>query len=408
MKLPPPALCLLWSSGGWVACRPIPPKDRPPATGSTAADSGLLNRAPTAPLLSIQPPEPATGDPLRFQVEQAPVDPDGDPLTWTILWSVDGQEAPEWSDSVPADATQKGQVWELRASVSDGQLHSEVNLAVVVIGNTEPTATVTLQPDTPTTLDSLRAVPSGTDPDGDPIGYRLVWLLNGEVTDHTAPDIPADATRAGETWTVVVTPSDPATNGPATTGSVVVLNSVPTVSRLRITPDDPTVEDTITAEYETDDPDPDDLLTARFVWTVDGVATDTDTGLSPGSFVRGQEIGLSISLDDGTVEGPPRYADPVTVGNSPPEVLSAWITPAEPTPEDTVSCSGVGWSDADGDPEAYEVIWSLNGSPGPSTEQWDLSPLGATGGETLQCILVPHDGLEPGPSRAHTVTLAPS
>jgi len=407
MRVPAPTLRLLWYSLGWVACGPVPSKDSPPATGSTASDSGLLNRAPTAPVLSIQPPAPATGDPLGYRVEEAPLDPDGDALTWDILWSVDGQEAPEWSDTVPADATRKGQVWELRASVSDGRLHSDVSLAVVVIGNTEPTATVTLQPDNPTTLDTLRAVPSGSDPDGDTIGYRLVWLLNGEVTDHTTPDIPAEATRAGETWTVVVTPSDPDTAGPATTRSVVVLNSVPTVSRLRITPDNPTVHDTLSVEFETDDPDTDDLLTPHYAWTVDGVSAGTGPELAPGTFVRGQEVGLSISLNDGTVEGPARFADPVAVENSPPEVLSAWITPAEPTPDDTVACSGVGWTDADGDPEAYEFIWSLDGAPGPSTEQWDLSPLDATGGQTLQCILVPHDGIEPGPSRTVTVTLAP-
>ena len=371
----------------------------------STTDTGRAQRPPTAPEVAIEPAAPISANDLTWRVVTAPTDPDGDSLTWSVAWAVDGVDAPDWTDTVSADATAKGQVWELRVSVTDGLFTSDTALEVVVIGNTPPEAAVVLTPEAPTTDDILRATPSGTDVDGDTLGYRIAWLKDGENTGITSLDVPAEQTRAGETWSVVVTPLDPEGSGTAATASVVIQNSVPVVTDLRIVPTRPDTTDTLTATFVGDDPDPGDILVPAYTWTVDGVEAGTDAELAGGRFVRGQEVGLSIALNDGTVTGPTRTAEPVVVGNATPEVLEAVLDPASPAPGDTVTCGGVGWFDADYDPEGYQYIWSLDGESGPTVDHYHLSSTAVVGGETLTCILVPDDGIDVGTSVSVSTTI---
>lgn len=392
----------------WSACSEPSPKDSGTRTPPVRADTAVPNRPPSAPIVAIEPATPATGDDLRYRLVTPPFDPDGDPLELTIQWALDGTVAPDHTDQVPADVTAKGQVWELRATASDGTFTSDTALEVVVIGNTPPTASVALSPSAPTTLDTLRATPRGSDVDDDTLGYRIVWLVNGENTGMTGLDVSDVHTTAGETWSVVVTPTDPDGAGEPVTTSVVIQNSAPTVADLDILPREPGTEDTLTASFAGDDPDRSDILVPVYSWTVDGSPVSTDATLAPTFFRRGDEIGLSIALNDGTVEGPARFAAPLTIENTPPEALSADLTPPNPGPEDTVTCTAWGWTDPDGDAEGYQVAWTLDGTTGPAADHWHLETSGAVGGETLTCTIIPDDGIDTGSAlTASTTVVAP-
>jgi len=389
-----------------TSCRGAEPKDssRPPPLPS---DTGRINRPPTVPDLAIEPDDPVTADDLSYRVEIPPTDPDGDALSWSISWAVDGVPAPEWTDTVSSEATHKGQVWELRATVTDGQFVSDTALEIAVIGNTPPTATVEITPATPTTLDSLRATASGSDVDGDTLGYTLVWLVNGINTGITDLEIPSSRTRAGESWSVVVTPADPDSTGEPTAASVAVVNSSPTITAIDIDPSRPETTDTLVSSFVGADADQEDILIPIYSWTVNGAEVGTGPELDSSSFVRGQEVGLSIALDDGTVEGPARFAEPVIIENSKPTIADAQLTPPGFGPTDTVTCSAAGWYDADSDLEGYTYIWSAAGMPGPSTAAWDLATAGVTSGDQVACTIVPFDGFDNGASITVTETVSP-
>lgn len=395
----------------WVAVSGLgcasPGKDdtaRPGMPGSV--DSAVSRSPPSTPVVSIEPPDPLTGDDLTWRFDVPPEDPDGDPLSWGVSWHVDGEEQSDVTDVVSSDRTALGQVWELRVSVTDGIFTSDTALAVVVIGNTPPVAGVVITPEAPTTVDRLRANPSGTDADGDSFGYEILWLVDGSNSGITGPDVPAERTRAGESWSVVVTPVQAGEIGEEATATARILNSSPVVTALRIEPTRPVTDDTLSLRLEGSDPDGDDVLRPIYTWTVDGVEVSAAAELDPSAFVRGQEIGAAVAFHDGTVEGPTRYAEPVVIGNSEPTISDVTIEPAEPSPTDTVACRPGGWSDADGDPEDYTYAWALNGASGPTTDTWDLATTDATVDDVVSCVVTPVDEFSTGVSLVATASVA--
>lgn len=385
-----------WTCTVWSACAAPSKTDTARPLLPSPDDSAVLQNPPTGPAVSIVPAEPLTADPLSWTVDRPPTDPDGDPLTWSVMWSVDGVEQPQFSDTVPADATALGQVWELRVAVSDGTFASDTALAVAVIGNTAPVASVVITPEAPTTVDRLRAIPSGTDVDGDAFGYEILWLVNGSNSGLTGPDVPAERTTAGESWSVVVTPYQAGEMGVEASATARIRNSSPVVTALDIQPRRPGTNDSLTAEFEAEDADPGDTLVPRFSWTVDGIEVGTTAELASSLFVRGQEVGLSVAMNDGTVTGPARYADAVTIENTAPSITQVAIVPVAPGPTDVAHCVPTGWDDADGDAAAYEFAWTLAGAIGPTTASWDLSTAAAVAGDSLGCAATPVDGWDTG------------
>jgi len=400
----------VWLACGLLACTDSSKGDSAGAAGGDGGgtiDSGVRQRPPSAPVISIFPPDPVTSDDLTWQVDEAPVDPDGDALTWFVAWFADGAPATDFTDSVPAEETLKGQVWEVRATVTDGTYTSETAIDVVVIGNTPPVAQALLTPESPTTLDRLRVSPSSIDPDeADAIGYSIVWSVDGVEAGLTGLDVDPSSTTEGEVWTVEVTPVDPDGAGEVATASVTIENSLPLVDSVEIGPDDPTTNDDVEAVFAAHDPDDADVLTPIFEWTVDGSVVGTDATLSRSLYRRDQVIGLSVAMHDGTVEGPARFADSVVVNNSAPSIVGADLDPAAPDTADDVTCIPRGWSDADGDVAGYTYQWTLDGVMGSTSNHWHLGTSGASAGQTLTCTVVPDDGLDPGAPVSVSVTLS--
>ncbi|HCH62788.1 MAG TPA: hypothetical protein DFR83_08290 [Deltaproteobacteria bacterium] len=387
---------LALASGPWMSCAKPESLDTALLPSPGAVDAVMTQTPPSTPTVAIEPFEPLTTDDLRWTFERLPEDRDGDLLSWSVLWAVDGTERLDYGDTVPADATALGQVWEVRVAVTDGVFTTDTALAVTVIGNTPPVASVVITPEAPTTLDRLRATPSGSDVDGDAFGYEILWLVDGSNSGLTGPDVPPDRTRAGESWSVVVTPVQAGEIGEEATATVRIQNSSPTVTELEIEPSDPLTTDTLTLQLEGDDADPNDVLQARYTWTVDGVVVGTESELDARHFVRGQEVGAAVALHDGTVRGPARYAEPVVIGNSEPAITGVVIEPSGPQPSDTVICRPEGWSDADDDPEAYTFAWTLNGDHGPTVDLWDLTTATVAANDVVACAVTPMDGYASG------------
>ena len=111
----------------------------------TAASVTLLNGAPAAPSVTIQPAAPSVTDDLVCAVTES-TDPDDDALTWTISWSVGGLDYPSAvpgaagpltttiaDDTVPAADTTANQNWVCAAIANDGEYDSDPGTASVYL-----------------------------------------------------------------------------------------------------------------------------------------------------------------------------------------------------------------------------------------------------------------------------------
>ncbi len=107
--------------------------DGVPATASATIAVG--NQAPSAPTVSITPAEPTDDDVLTCVIETESVDPDGDAVTYSYAWSVDGVDAGLSSASVNGTLTTEGQTWTCSVTASDGELSSSTTSVGVEIAS---------------------------------------------------------------------------------------------------------------------------------------------------------------------------------------------------------------------------------------------------------------------------------
>ena len=146
-------------------------------TGTAVSDSvTVLNSAPTAPVVTISPSDPTEGvDDLLCEVSVAATDADGDPLTYSAVWEVDGTEYPDpdtgslhigpstttWTDdTVPGADTLEGEDWTCAMTADDGTDAGPDGTDGVTIGTASTCGNGVLDP--------------GEEYDGGPIPYSNI------------------------------------------------------------------------------------------------------------------------------------------------------------------------------------------------------------------------------------------
>ena len=143
-----------------------------------------------------------------------------------------------------------------------------------------PTASVTIIPSAPTTVDDLVASVSSSDPEGAVVQLTVRWLLDGEpdLGHDDSYVVPAGVTSAGQEWTVEVIPSDGGQEGEPVSATVTIGNTPPALTSVTILPEDPREgTDVVATPGATSDLDGDDV-TVEFAWWVAGEAVDGVTG----------------------------------------------------------------------------------------------------------------------------------
>ncbi len=104
----------------------------------TGDDDTAGNQPPTAPLISISPPDPTADDDLLCTVIQDSTDPENDPISYSWQWAVDGVMIGFAGPNLTAGATEDGQFWSCAVIPNDGQQDGDAGLASVAIGDVEP------------------------------------------------------------------------------------------------------------------------------------------------------------------------------------------------------------------------------------------------------------------------------
>lgn len=302
------------------------PHDGEAAGPSCETSVTVQNSPPRLGPVSIQPPRPTVADALSFKLEAQPTDPDGDPVSLDVRWSVDGQPLPAGDGvRIPAGLLRKHQRVKVRVEAFDGALPSGPVEAEVELANSPPAAPrPTIEPSTPRSQDDLRcslAAPT-LDADGDQLRHEFRWTLERQggagARTVAGPLLKESETNRAERWVCTARALDGEAAGPDGSTVAEIGNSAPSAPQAEIQPASPSKADTLRCVVTEPGRDPDgDPVSYRFRWTKDGVvqpfASETDT--VPARLLKEKDIWqCSVVASDGKLESQPAESLDVVVG----------------------------------------------------------------------------------------------
>ena len=170
----------------------------------------VANSAPVVSGISIDPQQPTTGMYLNAFHPQ-PEDADGDFLTLTYTWLINGNVVDNDSAYLPPGLAQRGDKVALRLKVFDGTHEVQVESEEIEIVNSPPSVqSVEILPFQATVTDELvLSLYSLSDDDGDSIDLSYQWKLNDQIlTDQTASSLPSGIAKHQDIVAVQVILSD--------------------------------------------------------------------------------------------------------------------------------------------------------------------------------------------------------
>ena len=288
-----------------------------PGDGITTGEpvSGALTIANTAPSIAsvaISPGSPTAVDTLTCEATGAS-DPDGDLVTLSYAWDVGG--SPAGTGTTLSGAFAKADEVICTATATDETGASVTSSATVTIGNTAPEVlTVTLGPSEAYTNDTLTAVATTSDLDGDSVTVSYAWYVDGSLVGATGSTLPgASYFDKDEAVTVVVTPSDGTDSGDSVASdSITILNTAPSAPSVSIDPAEPSAGvDDIICSIDSGSTDADgDTVSYTITWDVDGTAftgatTTTRTGdtISADETIGDELWTCTVTPNDGESDG---------------------------------------------------------------------------------------------------------
>lgn len=293
---------------------------------STLVALDLDNHAPVFQSLALTPSPASTGDTLH--VQGVAFDPDlkrysaPDPTMYTYEWSRNGTvlsaTGPTLDLSVAGNGD-RGDTISVRVTASDGQLSSVASTSIV-IGDSAPTAAVSLSNTAPATNAVLTARASAIDADNDAMTYRFIWRVNGVVRQTTLAGANASDNfdlgiagngDHGDGVAVELVASDGTLESGAASASATIVNSAPTVA-VSLNTTAPTSRSVLIATVLGQDIDSDGL-TYVYTWRLNGVVKRTVTTTSTtdrydlsvrGNGDKGDTVTVAVTATDGSLTSP--------------------------------------------------------------------------------------------------------
>jgi hypothetical protein len=344
-------------------------------------------------------------------------DPDGDPVTLLWAWTRNGEPTPYNTDTVPPEATGRGEVWVPSVTLTDGFGVSPPFMAQrgTTIGNGAPTVigarvvAAGVGSDRVTrATGAICEVEGAEDPDGDALTVSASWYhppWNPDSPWRSLESLRLDGlelTRGEPLACLGLAYDTSRVAGYVASPEVVVENSPPAVGSAVITPSTPTSADilrVVAADLTDADADP---LKLEVSWLVDGELAATGPAFAGAR--RGQQVVAVVVPFDEWEAGEPVFTPPVVVGNAPPTVRAVVAGPTGVSVDQTARVTPF-FADSDGDAVSFLVHWTKGGTlVGTGTSL----PLGGfTRGDVLVATVTPDDGTALGtPVASAPLTIA--
>lgn len=275
------------------------------------AEVTILNTAPSS-AVTITPELPTGQDSLVAAASGEDVD--GDTLTYTYVWEQDGQATTYTTDTVPAAATSKGEIWKVTVTSDDGEASSPDATASVVIQNSAPEVTAGGWATTDDVYEASTVWVTGAlgeDTDGDAVTIKIKWFVNGTAVAGIPDDqdwLDGASFDKGDEVHAVLVPNDGEDDGEGLALSTrVVLDTPAVVTSVEV--DGGHEDEALLCVVEGSDPDPADTFDVDIQWGQDGglyTGTTTTTTFAgdtvPGSELTQGEIWNCAAAPVGTAE----------------------------------------------------------------------------------------------------------
>lgn len=383
-----------FAKGAEIACFATPNDGTVDGTALASATLVITNTAPVIDAASITPDPASSASTLTCGVTASDVD--GDSLTTTYAWIVDGADAGVSSSTLGPAYFSRGSEVACTVTVSDGGESDPTSTTpTITIANSAPDMdSVAVNPADATVSDELACVASGSDHDGDSISYSYSWTVNGAAAG-SSDTLAAGSFAKGDLVACQAWGNDGFEDGDALESSeLIISNADPTVSSVAILPGTARASDTLNCSASYADADG-DSLTVSYSWAINGVdAGVTSDILSSGSFVKGDSITCSVDVDDGTATSGVVTSSALVVENTKPAVSSVSLQPGVATVADDIVCSATG-TDIDGDSVTFTYEWTIDGVVAGETTN-TLASGSFAKGQTIACKVTPNDGTEDG------------
>ena len=332
--------------------------------GNTDSDSVIISN--TAPVLSSVDlsPEPAFENDTLVCTPSGGTDADGDTVNYSYSWTVDGIDPGIAVSTLTGTDFDRDQDVQCSVVANDGtDSSSAVSSNTVTISNSVPSvSSVAISPTTATVgTKTLTCSYSFSDADSDVDASDIAWTVDGSFVG-TSSSLTAGY-PGGSVVVCTVTPNDETDSGTASSATLVVGNTPPTVDAAQFSPDPVYTDDVLSLEVLSSDPDG-DLVSTTVAWYVNEVR-QVESGISldgASYFERGDLVRVDITPNDGREDGTVLSVTAVEVANSAPVLDSASIVPTEPSVLDTLSCGPGDVMDVDADEVSeYRTSWFVNG-----------------------------------------------
>mgnify|MGYP001614612351 FL=1 len=186
---------------------------------------------------------------------------------------------------------------------------------------------VKILPETPTVSDSIIAEVKIGDKERLSSKLNFVWEKNNqEIKEFNSQRIDGSSLKRGDVIRVKIMPEGGDAKGEVFYSEpAVIQNALPIVKSIKIKPDkDIGKKGTVTATVEAKDADG-DAVSLKYQWIKNGAAEiegANSNSLSLVNYKRGDFVNLKVTANDGIADSEPLTSGPVTIINTPPEIVS--------------------------------------------------------------------------------------
>lgn len=360
---------------------------------ATSNSSLFINGAPSAPLVTLTNPV-FTTDILEATVSGS-IDPEGETVTYTYSWYLDGVLTTHVGQEVLAVETEKNETWTLIVTPSDGNQSGDSTTLSQTILNSPPIVnSVMLSPVMIGLGDTITCSANGSDFDNEALSASYVWTNQSTGAVLGAVDslsLDGQSIQPNDRLLCVVTITDQDGAQDSGSGSVIVSNTAPSLSNLSISPLSPTVMEIVTCTGDVSDPDTQSYSTTA-EWYVGGSWVGSGLSLDLASVLisKGDTLGCDLMVRD-DAGGTDSKSVTTTVVNSPPEYSSLGIQPVSPTMTDTIYCD-FDVTDPDNDVLSVSYRWFDDaGQTLGQTDSLGLSQGSLSPGALISCEAIATD-----------------
>ncbi len=246
--------------------------------GNIGVDGVLIvvdepNDPPHAPTVTISPNPAYTGDALVATASGA-FDPEGDAVTVSWHWQLNGTDTEYTGTDVPAEATQAGQTWTATSTAADAFHPGVSGSASVTIRNTAPIVRSVLIRGPAFSDGALTCIAEVEDPDGGVV-VTYSWRVGNDTYESDTLDVSRTGAGPGDTITCLVR-ADDGDNTAELSASIQLNNRAPDVLSVDIAP--ALILQSTLAQCAATASDPDGEVPAvSYAWTINGA----DAGVGP-------------------------------------------------------------------------------------------------------------------------------